>query len=320
MNRSARVLVEVATETPWHGDRNREFNNTAAGHRGVSNLPAHGTQSLRRNLPSFRARPSPFLLGRTLFRNLPLRIGPGSRVRIVGLVSGGPIVLVQLGEPVVETRARVGTYSLWFQRAIPEPLGVVDLRDPDQEIPPDAAGVIFMGSPASVTEPHPWLPRALDAARSVLTAELPTLGVCFGHQLFCLALGGRVARNKVVEVGTVEVEMTPEAAQDPLFGELPARYQINSSHDDTIVDLPADAPQLLGRSERERNMVLRWGPRAWSVQYHPEMRREETKFSIYWRTPRLEEEGDDPALLLEECNDAPVGVDLLQRFVALVRS
>jgi GMP synthase (glutamine-hydrolysing) len=232
----------------------------------------------------------------------------------------GPIVLVQLGEPVLETRARVGTYSLWFQRAISEPLGVVDLRDPEQELPEDVAGVIFMGSPASVTEDHPWLPRALDAARRVLNGGVPTLGVCFGHQLFCVAQGGRVARNEVVEVGTVEVEMTPEAASDPLFGQLPQRYAINSSHDDTIAELPTESPpQLLGRSEREQNMVLRWGPQAWSVQYHPEMRRDETKFSIFWRTPRVEEEGGDADALLEACHDAPAGAELLQRFVDLVR-
>lgn len=233
----------------------------------------------------------------------------------------GPIVLVQLGEPALETRARVGTYSQWFQRAISEPLGVVDLRDPDQEIPADAAGVIFMGSPASVTVAHPWLPRALDVTRRVLEGGVPTLGVCFGHQLFCLATGGRVVRNELVEIGTVEVKMTPEAASDPLFGDLPQSYAINSSHDDTIAEFSAEAtPQLLGRSERERNMVLRWGPQAWSVQYHPEMRREETKFSIFWRTPRVEEEGGDAKALLDACHDAPVGADLLRRFVSLVRS
>ena len=234
--------------------------------------------------------------------------------------STGPIVLVQLGEPALETRARVGTYSLWFQRALDEPLGVVDLRDPEQSIPSDAAGVIFMGSPASVMEPHPWLPRAKAAARALLEEGTPTLGVCFGHQLFCVAMGGEVARNARVEVGTVEVEMAPAAADDPLFGAIPLRYAINSSHDDTIARLPEPAPQHLGRSEREPNMALRWGPKAWSVQYHPEMGAAETYYSILWRTPRVEAEGDDPQALLAGCADAPAGQALLRRFVEIARA
>ena len=41
-----------------------------------------------------------------------------------------PLVLVSCGDPIQVTRQRVGPYTLWFQRALPEEaLGVVDLRD-----------------------------------------------------------------------------------------------------------------------------------------------------------------------------------------------
>lgn len=236
-------------------------------------------------------------------------------------MTNAPIVLIRLGDPAPATRVRVGDYALWFQRAIPEPLGVVDLREPGDDLPVDAAGFIVMGSPLAVYDEHAWMPRACDAARRILDSGRPALGVCFGHQLFAVARGGAVGRNERVEVGTIDVELAPAVDDDPLFGAFGGRLRVNSSHDDTVLRLPdgADAPQILGRSARDPHQVLRWGPKAWSVQFHPEMRRAETLLSVTWRAPRLEAEGEDPAAVEAAVEDAPDGVRLLERFVSLVR-
>ncbi|MGE0708155.1 MAG: type 1 glutamine amidotransferase [Planctomycetota bacterium] len=231
----------------------------------------------------------------------------------------GPIVLIRLGEPILPSRSRIGPYEMWFQRAIEEPLGVVDLRDPEQDVPEDAAATIVMGSPLAVYDPHPWLPRALEVARRLIASGRPTLGVCFGHQLFCVASGGEVRRNRCVEVGTVDVTLAPEAASDPLFGGFGGKLHVNASHDDTIVALPTPAPQVLGRSARDAHQVLRWGPRAWSVQFHPEMRGLETRLAVDWRQERIVAEGCDPAAVRAAVDDAPDGLALLARFVRLVR-
>ena len=241
------------------------------------------------------------------------------------------LVLVRLGEPIPTTRAAVGDYSLWFQRALPGvSCGVVDLRQPDEELPRDAGAYLVMGSPAGVWEDLPWLPRAREAARWLLDSGRPTLGVCFGHQLFTVARGGEVRRNEAgVEVGTISVELTPEAADDPLLRGLPGTLRVNASHDDTVVRLPAHGPQdvgpqtpgpqVLGRSARDQHQVLRWGPRAWSVQFHPEMRAAETRLAVDWRAPRLLAEGHDPRAVREAVEDAPHGTALLARFVELAR-
>lgn len=238
------------------------------------------------------------------------------------MAGAGAIVLVRLGEPVGPVRARVGEYTLWFQRAIGEPLGVVDLRRDDEDLPADAAGFIVMGSPLAVYDPHPWLPRALDAARRMLDGPRPALGVCFGHQLFAVARGGEVRRNdRGVEVGTVRVELVPEAGQDPLLAGLGPVLTVNASHDDTVVRLPSGgaAPRVLGSSARDAYQVLRWGERAWSVQFHPEMRALETRLAVDWRAERLRSEGGDPEAVKASVGDAPDGLRLLRNFVALVR-
>lgn len=232
------------------------------------------------------------------------------------------LVLVRLGEPIPATRARVGDYSLWFQRALPgAACGVVDLRQPGEELPRDADGYLVMGSPAGVYEDLPWLPRALEHARWLLDSGRPALGVCFGHQLFAAARGGEVRRNEAgVEVGTITVELSPAAQDDPLFGELPRALRVNASHDDTVTRLPErDPPRVLGRSLRDAHQALRWGPRAWSVQFHPEMRARETRLAVEWRAPRLRSEGADPAAVQAAVEEAPHGLTLLERFLQLVR-
>jgi GMP synthase (glutamine-hydrolysing) len=229
-----------------------------------------------------------------------------------------PIVLIRLGDPVVPVRNAVGDYALWFQRAVDEPLGVVDLRNDDEALPRDAAGYIIMGAPVAVLDPHPWMPRALDAARWILESGRPTLGVCFGHQLFAVAAGGQVARNERVEVGTIDVHLNGGAVEDPLFGDFAGRLRVNGSHDDTITELP-QGPRVLGVTDRDAHQVLRWGERAWSVQFHPEMRRAETRMAVAWRSPRLESEGRDPQAVQEAVEEAPDGRKLLRRFVRLVR-
>jgi GMP synthase (glutamine-hydrolysing) len=232
------------------------------------------------------------------------------------------LVLIRLGEPIPTTRARVGDYALWFQRALPGvTCGVVDLRDPGEELPRDADAYLVMGSPAGVYEEHPWLPRALAAARELLDLGRPTLGVCFGHQLFSAARGGEVRPNPAgVEVGTITVELGAAAADDPLLRGLPAAIRVNASHGDTVVRLPErDGPRVLGRSARDAHQVLRWGPRAWSVQFHPEMRARETRLAVDWRASSLLAEGADPAAAREGVEEAPHGQTILDNFLRLLR-
>ena len=54
-------------------------------------------------------------------------------------------------------------------------------------------GVMISGSKAGVYEDHAWLPGLFDTVRSAIDAQVPTIGVCFGHQVVAAALGAEVA-------------------------------------------------------------------------------------------------------------------------------
>src|ERR1019366_5813807 len=71
---------------------------------------------------------------------------------------------------------------------------------PDPDIA-QAAGLIFMGGPMSANDDLPWLRQELQLMAQAMEQRQPVLGVCLGAQLIAKALGAKVYRNGVKEVG-----------------------------------------------------------------------------------------------------------------------
>jgi GMP synthase-like glutamine amidotransferase len=94
--------------------------------------------------------------------------------------------------------------------------------DEGEPVPGDAsefAGLGFMGGPMSANDELPWTPQVLALMRDAVAKEVPVIGHCLGGQLFSRALGGRITRNPVVEIGWVPVTSDPTpAARDWLGG------------------------------------------------------------------------------------------------------
>lgn len=135
----------------------------------------------------------------------------------------------------------------------------------------DAVLVFGGGMHVDQEDQHPWLREEEDLIKSLLIAEVPLLGVCLGGQLIAKATGAHVGPATQEEVGWHEVELTPEAAGDPLFSAAPERFQAFQWHSYTF-DLPPGAVALA------RNPVglqaYRVGDSAWGVQFHAEVTRE----------------------------------------------
>ena len=178
------------------------------------------------------------------------------------------VLVAELGEP--ETTRR---FRLLLGR-----LGVRVDHVRGKSVPPDASpydGIIVGGSPHGVYEGEPWMKRLADWALAAADANKPVLGVCFGHQLLGWALGAIVEKNpKGRERGTCFVDLTDEGAVDPLFQDLPRRFEVQQTHGDHLASPPtaAGTVRLAGsdhtpwQSFRCRNVT--------GVQFHPEIDRE----------------------------------------------
>jgi len=144
----------------------------------------------------------------------------------------------------------------------------IDAHDPIPESIADAAGLVFMGGPMSVNDPLPWIPKVLKLIREADAAGIPVLGHCLGGQLLAKALGARVRRHRLKEIGWLKcVASDSPRARDWLNG-LPPQFEVFHWHGETF-EIPAGATHLL-RSRHCRNQAYAIGKHL-GLQCHIEM-------------------------------------------------
>ena len=120
-------------------------------------------------------------------------------------------------------------------------------------------------------EEHRWLvPEKAAIRRWVKELNKPFLGFCLGHQLLADALGGSCAPQRPAEIGIVDVELTDDAAGDPLFKRMPQKQKCLQWHSVSVVHAPEDTT-ILASSDVCRIQAMRVGSNAWSMQYHVEV-------------------------------------------------
>jgi GMP synthase (glutamine-hydrolysing) len=182
------------------------------------------------------------------------------------------------------------------------------------------AGVIVTGSPAMVTDRHPWSEATAGWLRDAMDVSLPTLGICYGHQLLAHALGGTVGYHPDGrEIGTTSLSLLVEAENDLLMshlygqGELP----IHVSHSQSVLELPSGCV-VLGRNDFEPHQVVRFGDKAWGLQFHPEFNAGIMKAYIEDRIEALRVEGFDIDHLTATVRETPLASSVLRNFTSLI--
>jgi GMP synthase-like glutamine amidotransferase len=130
-----------------------------------------------------------------------------------------------------------------------------------------------MGGPMDVwdVDEHPWLVAEKSAIRRWVTdLGKPFLGLCLGHQLLADALGGTCGPQRPPEIGIVDVELTQDGINDPLFEGLAHRQKCLQWHSVCVAQAPEDTT-ILASSGACRIQAMRVGSNAWSMQYHVEI-------------------------------------------------
>lgn len=130
-----------------------------------------------------------------------------------------------------------------------------------------------MGGPMDVWDvvEHPWLITEKKAIRHwVGELKRPFLGLCLGHQLLANAMGGTCGPQNPPEIGIMDVELTPEGENDPIFNGLAKRQKCLQWHSVAVAE-PPEGASVLARSPACPIQALRVGERAWSMQYHIEL-------------------------------------------------
>jgi GMP synthase (glutamine-hydrolysing) len=237
--------------------------------------------------------------------------------------ASGPLVILKTGRKIPSLAGVPGDYEDWIAAGMgldPHEVRVVHAAA-GGELPDAAgiAGIAITGSGSMVTEQAPWMRRASDWLVAAVRAEVPVLGICFGHQLLAQALGGAVDYNPAgVEVGTATVTLTGAAATDPLFSVLPARLPAQVSHRQSVRALPPGAT-LLAHSAMEPHHGFAFGGRTWGVQFHPEFDERIIACFVDHYRAILAEQGQSAEVLHAAIRPAPESRLLLRRFAGIVR-
>ncbi len=138
-------------------------------------------------------------------------------------------------------------------------------------------GVVVGGSTAGVYEEddHRWMKEQKELIRELVARDVPTLGICFGHQIVNEALGGTVEYSGVRRANLVSAEL----GDDPLFDGVSDVVPV--LHSDMVTET-GEGMEVVGSADYYDAFATRHRDApVWTVQYHPEF------------TPRVKHLGND---------------------------
>lgn len=145
-------------------------------------------------------------------------------------------------------------------------------RHPDAR--PDISryqGLIVLGGPMNCdqSDRYPHLTTEIEIVREAIADGKPVLGICLGAQLIARALGARVFKNPVREIGWYDLAPTGAGRTDPLFRAFADHQMIFQWHGDAF-EIP-DGAIHLASSPGCVNQAFRYGEYVYGLQFHLEV-------------------------------------------------
>ena len=124
-------------------------------------------------------------------------------------------------------------------------------------------GIILSGGPSSVYEAG--APRCDPA---LFQLGIPVLGICYGMQLACDALGGRVGQAHAREYGRASCEVLSE---ETIFTGIPQHTEVWMSHGDQVDQVSDDFIALAKTPSCPLAAVRHKSLPVYGLQFHPEV-------------------------------------------------
>lgn len=215
-----------------------------------------------------------------------------------------------------------GDFEDWILKSIDDvEVNVIDVEKcktlPDIK---ECLGVIITGSHAMVTDEHDWSLKTELYIQELVAANVPLLGICYGHQLIAKSLGGVVGFHpKGMELGTVEIRTNEHAKNDALLHTLAKTFNVHVVHSQSVLTLPKNAV-LLASNDFEPNHIFKIEPSTWAVQFHPEY--DENIMKAYIREVFKEKTGqsEQEELLLKNVKKTTDANQIIKIFIDIAKA
>lgn len=188
-------------------------------------------------------------------------LSPGSN-RPVSTVAGTSEVVLVLdfgGQTAQLIARRVREQNVFCQVVRPN-LAAERIR----ELKP--RGLILSGGPASVYDVGAPLPDP-----RIFELGIPILGICYGMQAACLALGNEVSPGTHREFGRTTCRVMPDPAAAELFRDVPHELTVWMSHGDQVKNLSEQWIPLSSTADCPAAAVRHRSLPIYGLQFHPEV-------------------------------------------------
>lgn len=113
-----------------------------------------------------------------------------------------------------------------------------------------------------------------------LERDFPLLGICYGHQIVSEVLGVPVVNDHAQKKsGSHDITLTDAGKRDVLFCVLPETFVAQYGHKDSLSACPPGAV-VLANSDLCKTSALRYRSNVYTMQFHPEMSREDVVWKL----------------------------------------
>ncbi|KAJ6895823.1 gamma-glutamyl peptidase 5-like [Populus alba x Populus x berolinensis] len=130
-------------------------------------------------------------------------------------------------------------------------------------------GFVITGSCNDAHGNDVWICKLLSLLKKLDSKKKKILGICFGHQILCRALGGKTGRAvSGWDIGITTINFSAPSKLSSSV-KMPAVLSVIECHRDEVKELPARA-EVIAWSDKTGVEMFRCGDHIMGIQGHPE--------------------------------------------------
>lgn len=193
------------------------------------------------------------------------------------------------------------------------------------KVPKDLARgyrAVFVGGSTAgnmlTPEKFPGIEASFAVLDDCLTRDIPVFASCFGFQIAVKFLGGEIMQCQGAhELGTLPIELTGHAKNDPLFQNLPNPFYAATGHMQLAKKAPAGT-LALAKTDQCLQAFRVEGHRFWAFQFHPELDRKAFVQRLLAFRNRYTQGTEHLDRVIETAVEVPHSTGLVGRFARYV--
>ncbi len=174
--------------------------------------------------------------------------------------SQNKVLILDFGSQVTQLIARRVRESGVFAEIHPYYMPLAEIKN----FAPKA--IILSGGPASLT-----IAQSPTIDKSIFDLGLPILGICYGQQLTCSLLGGKVEKAPEREFGRAFVEVIENSLLFDGLWKKTSKNEVWMSHGDHVTKLPNGFKVIASTPSAPFAAIANEEKRIYGVQFHPEV-------------------------------------------------